>query len=191
MLTLTDDLLIGSGRHRQCFRHPTDNSRCVKVFFDGFSKEFIREQKYYKRLQHTPAVFEHIPRYYGEFATNRGEGSVFDLIEDDDGAVSRTLDSYLAAVEDGEQALDELIPPLLELKDFMLRFNIITTDLHSRNIACLRQGGEFKRYYLIDDIGNPEFIPICNYSSYFAHRKVKRKWKRFEKKIGLSQQLEL
>ncbi len=191
MLTLTDDLLIGSGRHRRCFRHPTDSNLCVKVFFDGFTKEFIREQKYYQRLQHTPAVFEHIPRYYGEFETNLGEGSVFDLVQDDNGAVSRTLDRYLAAVDDGQQALDELIPPLRELKKFMLRFNIITADLYSRNIACQRQEGEFKRYYLIDDIGNPEFIPICNYSSYFARRKVERKWKRYESQLELFQQFDL
>ncbi len=186
MLELSEDLLIGSGKHRRCFRHPTDNNLCVKVFFDGFNKEFLREQKYYKSLQHTPAVFDHIPRYYGEFDTNLGEGSVFDLIQDDDGAVSRTLDTYLKAADGQQQPPDELIPALLQLKTFMLHHNIITTDLNSRNIACQRQAGRFSRFYLIDDIGNSEYLPICDYSSFFAHRKVIRKWKRYEKLIGLS-----
>jgi len=33
---------------------------------------------------------------------------------------------------------------------------------------------------IIDNIGNSDFIPICNYIDWMATRKLHRKWQRFE-----------
>ena len=37
--------------------------------------------------------------------------------------------------------------------------------------------------YVIDNIGNPDYIPSCNYSSFLARRKILRKWARFEQRF--------
>jgi len=33
---------------------------------------------------------------------------------------------------------------------------------------------------VIDNIGNSDFIPVCNYVDFMAVRKIRRKWQQFE-----------
>jgi hypothetical protein len=38
--------------------------------------------------------------------------------------------------------------------------------------------------YIIDNIGNSDYLPICNVSRYLAKKKILRKWKRFEERLS-------
>ena len=47
MLELTEDLFVGNGYHKKCFRHPTDSTKCVKVAYTEDGKvDLEREIKY-------------------------------------------------------------------------------------------------------------------------------------------------
>jgi hypothetical protein len=35
----------------------------------------------------------------------------------------------------------------------------------------------------VDNIGNSDFLPIADYSAFFARRKIQRKWRRFEQSM--------
>lgn len=119
--------------------------------------------------------------YYGDIETNLGIGSVFDLVKDHNDAVSKTLEYHLfSKTKTHYQGLKN---SLFSLKDYLLQQHITTMKLKPNNILYKKMASGRSRLYIIDNIGNSDFIPICNYNSYFAKIKILRKWKRFEARI--------
>ena len=183
MISIEKSGLIGTGHHRECYRHPENKNLCIKIIVSGNSKESRREKKYYRRLQKRGVSWDMIPRYYGEIETNMGSGSVFDLVFDHDGAISKNLKHYLSSNQLTEANYSQLSNALDSLKDYLLQQQIITMTMNPNNILCKKLASGSLRLYVIDNIGNPVFIPICNVSSYFAKKKILRKWKRFEDRL--------
>jgi serine/threonine protein kinase len=146
-------------------------------------KEIKRERKYYKHLEKRKISWEMIPRYYGETETNLGRGSLFDLIVDADGLVSKSLHHYLLSLEKTEQFFPGLCKSLKALKEYLYKNRIITMDLDPTNILCQKNDATIVRFFLVDNVYNTEFIPMSNYSKNFARRKITRKWQRFENKL--------
>jgi hypothetical protein len=182
MLEIRKQDLIGKGAHRECYRHPGNQHLCVKVITNGShrSVEIKREKKYYRHLEKRNISWDMIPRYYGDVETNLGPGSVFDLITDQDGTVSKSLEYYLSSNEEMEKYGDNLFKSLYLLKEYLLKNGIVTMNIKPYNILCQKnESGNF-RSFLIDNIYNSELIPISTYSHYFAKHKILRKWQRFE-----------
>ena len=183
MVNIEKSGLVGTGHHRECYRHPGNNNLCIKIIVSGNAKEIRREKKYYRRLQKRGVSWDMIPRYYGEIETNMGSGSVFDLVLDHDGAISKNLKHYLSSNELTEANYNRLSDALDLLKNYLLQQQIITMTLNPNNILCKKLASGSLRFYVIDNIGNSDYIPICNVSRYFAKKKILRKWKRFEEKL--------
>jgi hypothetical protein len=53
-------------------------------------------------------------------------------------------------------------------------------SIRPQNIVYQRVNSNEAILVIIDNIGNSDFIPICNYVNHMAIRKIKRKWQRFE-----------
>ena len=183
MVNIEKSGLVGTGHHRECYRHPEDSNLCIKIAVSGNSKEIKREKKYYRRLEKRGVSWDLIPRYYGEIETNMGSGSVFDLVFDHDGAISKNLKHYLSSNELTEANYSQLSNALDLLKNYLLQHRIITMTLNPNNVLCKKLASGSLRLYVIDNIGNSVLIPICNISDYFAKKKILRKWKRFEGKL--------
>jgi hypothetical protein len=171
--------LIGKGFNRECYRHPENDKLCIKVNLHG-ARSSDREKKYYQHLLKRGVSWDMVPKYHGDIETCIGLGSVYDLILDDDGSVSQTLENYLDAKND----FDDLLKPFLSLKTYLLQQRIIIGTLYPRNILCQRTGGSITKLVICDDIRNSDFIPICNYSRYFAELKINRKWNKFEERLS-------
>jgi len=182
MISINKSSFVGKGSHREVYRHPENHNLCIKVIVDGSdeSRQELREKTYYKHLQKRGASFDMLPQYYGDITTDLGIGSVFDLICDHDGNVSQTLEYYLESNEMTELYYDSLEKSYLLLKDYLLKNRIITKTLAPRNIVCQRNESGIFRLYIIDNIGNLDSIPLSNYVSFLAKRKVVRRWERFE-----------
>ena len=83
-----DPLVVGVGRHRACYIHPADTSKCIKVVHNPGEhafQEIKRELAYYKHLESYLKDWSGLPRFYGEVETNLGRGFVYDRIVDFDG----------------------------------------------------------------------------------------------------------
>ena len=91
MLKLEPSALFGRGLRRECYFHPEDETKCIKIVVDGDHKETVREQSYYRLLEKRNISWRMLARFYGNVETNRGEGAVFELIRDYNGEVSKTL----------------------------------------------------------------------------------------------------
>jgi hypothetical protein len=176
MIQLTEDLFLGKGRTRECYRHPHDTSLCVKVdYLDKGCRQTSKEAKYYQKLRRLKPALEYdfIPRFHGMIETNRGIGGVFDLVRDDDGQVSRTLGECL---RDGtvarerpvwEKSLDQFLGRLMET-------GVILRDLNPGNLSARRLADGSIRLVAIDGIGHRDFIPFCDHCLWIARRKQAR-----------------
>jgi len=182
MITINKSDLVGKGSHREVYRHPEDENLCIKVVFDGTdeSRQELREKSYYRHLEKRNVPFDMVPQYHGDIMTNLGLGSVFDLVSDYDGTVSKTLEYYIASNEITEDYYDSLKNSYNLLKDYLLKNRIITKTMAPRNIVCQRSESGIVRLSVIDNIGNLDLIPFSSYINFVAKRKIIRRWERFE-----------
>ena len=174
---------VGKGLHRECYVHPKNENLCIKIVVSGDHKECQREQNYYRFLESRNISWEMLARFYGIVETNVGQGSVFDLIRNHDGSISKTLEYYLTTNEKTESHYFELSKAISLLKTYLYQQKIITMTLKSKNILFKKMSHKAARLVIIDNIGNSDLIPICDYSAYFSRKKILRKWMRFESSL--------
>ena len=183
MLTLDSSQLIGRGLRRECYFHPEDGNKCIKIVVAGDQKETAREQSYYRLLDKRNISWQMVARFYGNVETSRGEGAVFELIRDHNKEVSKTLEDYFSANDETGLDYQDLARALLLLKRYLLKWKIVTLALKPQNIVYKKINESEGILVVIDNIGNSDFIPICNYVNWMAAQKIRRNWQRFEDSI--------
>jgi len=184
MLTLESSSLIGRGLRRECYFHPGDENKCVKVVVAGDHRETVREQSCYRLLENRAISWKMLARFYGNAETNRGPGAVFELIRDYNGEVSKTLEHYIAAENSTDINYQDLSRALPVLKQYLLKWKIVTMDIKPQNIVYKKSNESEGALVVIDNIGNSDFIPICNYVDFMARQKIRRKWQYFEDSLA-------
>ena len=183
MLLLNASDFVGKGLHRECYVHPNDEQRCIKVVVAGDLSESKREQSYYKLLQKRGISWDILPRFHGVIETNMGAGAVFDLIRDYDGEISKTLEYYLSSKQLDSAENPGISQAISIFKQELYRQSIITMTLSPKNIMYKKTGLNKGRLVLIDNIGNSDFIPICSYIDSLAKKKITRKLLRFDQTV--------
>ena len=168
---------IGVGQERACYVHPADVGKVIKIQKGDSDKQTRRELILYADLaRRNMQDFSHIPRFYGKLQTNLGEGFAVDLVADYDGTVSRSLWWHF---ERG-YPVSEFIPYLDELRQYLLDNRIIfSVDMGRYNILFQKVSAQQARLVVIDGLGNHSAINWFDNFSWFAQRKIKRRWQRF------------
>jgi len=181
MLFVDQEAVVGRGSHRVCYRHPENEGLCVKVEYVANTKASIREKRYYALLKKRHYSWRLIPKHHGTVQTDLGQAEVFDLVRDYHGQVSSTLSHYLAQ----RTFLNSrrLREAFYEFKHKLLSDALNTHKLHPDNIV-VRDDKDRYTLLIIDDLGNSEFLPISSYLRYFAAKKIRRRWARFEKLLN-------
>lgn len=187
-IELHPDLIVGQGLHRDVYQHPHDPGLCLKIRedrqrFNHGLQEMIREQSYYRLLQKRGIPWDGLPEFYGNVETNIGEAAVFELIRDLDGTVSKTLEYYLRDTEFTATQFNELVFEFNQLKNYLLRYNIITMSLKPKNIVFQQLSEHRWRCVIVDNIGNSDWLPLMTYVPYLGRRKIRRKWCDFERRL--------
>jgi len=192
MIELDDSLFFSKGTTRKCFLHPENNNLCIKIPLinegkrnKGILKAVHRENKFYLRLKKRNVSWEHLSQYKGDVDTNLGRGSVYQLIRDDNGEIATNLEQYLQSKNPLINS-NVLANALDELYAYMQENKVLTTSLLPRNIVIHQRNGHVK-LIIIDDIGSSEFIPVSQYISFFAEKKIKRKWAKFKEIVDALQ----
>jgi len=183
LIEIDPHALVGKGLHRECFVHPRDPGRCIKIVVSGSGNENHREAAYYAALKRRNVSWDMLPRFHGLVQTNLGEGAVFDLIRDHDNRISMTLGHYLASDSLTAKHAAGLRRALAELKQYLLSQRIITMTLKPKNILYQLESRHAGKLVVVDNIGNSDFIPLANYSERLARLKILRKWRRFEQSL--------
>lgn len=178
---LTDDLFLGKGGHRACYRHPVEADKCVKIVLnpDGirtvnFELDFLRTL--HKR-GYAPKL---IPRYYGRIPTNKGTGYVYDLVQNFDGTSADTLDDYLKNPGLLEAHEEELLSLMHALYQDLYDNQVIVRSLEAWNVLFPKAEDGALSIRLVNDLGMPNKIKAPYHISFLAHDHVKKHWQKFK-----------
>ncbi len=178
---LTDFYRIARGSERTCYIYPGQPHKCIKVENPDCckSKQQAREEACFSRLIQRKVPWEHTPVYYGVVNTNLGRGLVFSLIRDFDGQISRNLQETIE-----QRGISDIGPDMARLKTFFYKWSIITCDMNLTNflVQWIRPGK--KKVVMIDGLGNREFIPVSEVCAFMSAVKMRRRWRRFDRKLA-------
>lgn len=168
---------VAEGTDRKCFRHPHRADYCIKVLHpERRPGRFWREIRYFASLRRRRVDFRHVAEFHGLVKTNFGRGAVFELVLDDDGRVSKSLDFYLG--QNDSHFNTWAISEIENLKQDLYLQWIVFHDLNPTNILVKRLGFDEYRLVVIDGIGHNHFIPLASYSRHYARKKLTRVWNR-------------
>lgn len=183
MLILKDEDFVGKGNERACYLHPEDNSKAVKITYENNNRKISKQTKievaYYNKLQKRKINnWKHLPEFYGEVETNKGLGFIVELVRDYDGQVSNTFEYYLK--KDGiEKYKNELEAYKKYFLDNCIIFNY---GMMPKNILLRKNNENEFELVLIDGLGDVTYFQLPNKISYFARRKISRRWDKFVNK---------
>lgn len=183
MIQLNDSLFLGSGYHKAAYRHPNEETLCIKVMINEAAdakKQLQRELKHHLNLQRKHGFsIPCLSQYHGEIETDLGIGYLFELVRDYDGGVAKSLEDYLKDPNFVAQHKAQIKTDLAVLKQNLLDYSIIPMDIYPWNIFYRKRNETEFECVLIDDIGTASFIPMEYYSKYFADKRIERRWSNF------------
>ncbi len=80
----------------------------------------------------------------------------------------------------------EIVNVLNDLFEHLLQHNNIICDPAPHNLLIHYTSANRKKLVIIDGIGNPQFIPLADFSIYYAHKIIKAKWRYYiEENVSL------
>ena len=182
-IILTDKYFIARGGERDCYLHPLDYKKVIKIVH-GYSDILNRNQndldyKYFKFLEKLKIPYSHIIRCYGYIDTNLGKGLIFDKVFDYNGNISM---SFLDAMMQNKFTQEAEYKLINDLKNYLFKNNVIFVDIGLYNIlACEYQEDKYK-LIIVDGLGGRRpgirFWLYLN-SKLFTKYKIRKSWKRF------------
>jgi hypothetical protein len=179
MIILNKKHYIAEGLERICYYHPTNLNLCIKIGKIGVDvKRLDFEVSYYNKISNKYKNYEYEfhTKYYGKIQTNLGIGYVYDIVRDQkSNKISLTLRDYL--LTKNSPINDSIIKMALNrLKSCMIRNKIFVGDLRARNLCCKIMNDNSIELIVIDGLGHRDFFPFGDYFTYFAKKKVERRF---------------
>lgn len=191
MLQLSDKLIFSSGGNRICYVHPQDPNHCLKIIRPDRIPSLRRADKHFwsrllpldyydeNRVEHASLSFlhenhsheirQHLPKSYGMTLTDLGWAHETDLIRDESGLISETLEQYI-----WNHGIDIIASRCINsFKENWSLDTPSTRALIPHNIVLQRSKAE-DRLILIDGFGRKptfgKFIPKTNRRGLYQRR---------------------
>ena len=187
-IILTDKNFIARGGERDCYLHPFDSTKVVKVLYKTYGTNRDQnelEYMYLNFLEKSQVPFTHIAKCFGYADTNLGKALVFDKVFNYTGEISTSFRDMIM-----QGLLDYKMQDVLvkELKEYLFKNNILFVDCGLHNI--LVQEYEHKKYRLIviDGLGGRRIgwrFYLYLKSKLFTKYKIKKQWYKFIDNVNL------
>ena len=191
MIDLSNVTPFAEGGNRKCFVHPNNKDRCLKVVHPGLVEKIKKNKPWYKKLRSNDSfddnlreqdaynqkalkdenqdLWMHLAKLYGMTETNIGMASETELIRNGE-EIAETLESYLF-----REGLTDEISEAIENFHIWLRAHLIfTKNLIPHNLVLYKNDNKMI-IKIIDGLGSQAFLPLPNYSNYFAKRYIERR----------------
>lgn len=185
-LYLSDSLLLGSGHQRECYIHPEDGTKVIKVLKKTNKVENKRNQNliefiYYELIADMDIDYSHLPLCYGWVNTSRGVGLIFDRVMNHDGTdVISFYEAVSAGLLDGKKE----IALLKELAAYLDANKLIFVDPVLTNLMLKRTSEDSYKLMITDGLGARKIslkYLLQNYLPYYKSYKIfKQKLKLFK-----------
>ena len=189
------------GGTRLCFVHPDDSNKCIKVLREDRTprtrRQLTKGIKKFRPVKHwddqqkeltayrqlllrdSPALWQHIPEFFGSVETDLGLGIVTRIFRNFDGNFPRNLEQEIPHGID-----DSLKTGIAKFKSWLRQELVVTRDLLPHNIIVVRDSLEHSRLLIVDGLGNSEWIPVSTWFRSFARRKIERKISKFNYRVA-------
>ena len=191
MIDLSNVTPFAEGGNRKCFVHPNNKDRCLKVVHPGLVEKIKKNKPWYKKLRSNDSfddnlreqaaynqkalrdenqdLWMHLAKWHGMKETNIGMASETELIRNGE-EIAETLESYLF-----REGLTDEISEAIENFHIWLRAHLIfTKNLIPHNLVLYKNDNKMI-IKIIDGLGSQAFLPLPNYSNYFAKRYIERR----------------
>tara|TARA_B100000676_G_scaffold220163_1_gene217165 strand:+ start:27 stop:662 length:636 start_codon:yes stop_codon:yes gene_type:complete len=191
MIDLSNATPFAEGGNRKCFVHPNNKDRCLKVVHPGLVEKIKKNKPWYKKLRSSDSfddnlreqaaynqkalknenqdVWMHLAKWYGMTETSIGMASETELVRNGED-IAETLESYLF-----REGLSDDINKAIEDFHMWLREHLIfTKNLIPHNLVLYEKDNKII-IKIIDGLGLQAFIPLPNYSNFFARRYIERR----------------
>ncbi len=191
MIDLNGVTPFAEGGNRRCFVHPNNPNRCLKVIHSGLLQTIMKNKPWYKKLRSAESfddnlrerdaynqkalrndnseTWKHLAKWYGMVETTIGAASETELIKNEN-LVAETLESYLFA----NGFTDEIKLSIEQFHDWLRKNLILTKNLIPHNLVLKRVNNDII-IKIVDGLGSQAFIPLPDYSNFFAKRYVERR----------------
>ena len=184
MITLTDDLYLGTGMHKIVYAHPTDPHLCVKILHTTPDPDIEREFRYRKALGSRADKMTLLTKYFGEVETSKGKGYLFERVIDFDGNSSKTMLALFDEAIRDKKNLFELEKILLKFKRVYFEEKILLAGIDPDNYLVQKISPTENHVRIIDNIGTSALIPLAYYFDLFARKRVLKYWQKFVKLLS-------
>ena len=191
MINLDNIKPFAKGGNRICFIHPQNPNICLKVIHPGLLEKLRENASWYKRFRSLesfddnlrekdaynqkalkkddPDLWKHLAKWHGMVETSIGMASKTQLITND-GEIAETLESYLLR----EGITDQIKLSIEEFQTWLKKHLILTKNLIPHNLVLYKKDNKLI-IKIIDGLGSQAFIPLPNYSNFFARRYIERR----------------
>lgn len=181
VVNITDDLFLGKGGHRACYRHPLDKSKCIKIILNSDGERTVNFELGFLNTLHKRGYYPAlIPQYYGTIETNKGKGYVYDLVQNEDGTSAATLDDFLKNPKQLKACREKLLALMQALHKDLYDNQVIVRSLEAWNVLFPKAADGTLSIRLVNDLGMPNKIKVPYYISYAAHQHVEKHWQKFK-----------
>jgi hypothetical protein len=178
-IQLSDSLIIGKGRDRICYEHPTAYGQCIKISKTN-DKQSMREMSYFSFLKRKNTDLSKISTFLDSVETSKGLGYAFLLIRDHDGKISKTLRQRL---QSKEFTTDDIRPLLSDLKKYLINNKICVKDISPSNISCQITVTGIN-LMIIDGVSNSNINPFTIRLDTLINAAIDKAWRGLERKLA-------
>ena len=199
MINLDGIQSFAEGGNRKCYINPTNPKRCLKVLHENLLENLKKNSVWYKRLGNieslddnlreekaykqkaisspiNSSIWDHLAKWYGMVETSLGPASETELIINE-GEIAETLESYLFR----EGLTPEIKSALSNFENWLRKHLVLTKNIIPHNIVIKKDNG-LLILKIIDGLGSKSFVPLPEYSKFFAktyvERRIKLMWSR-------------
>ena len=199
MINLDGIQSFAEGGNRKCYINPTNPKRCLKVLHENLLEDLKKNSVWYKRLGNieglddnlreekaykqkaisypiNSSIWDHLAKWYGMVETSLGPASETELIINE-GEIAETLEAYLFR----EGLTPEIKSALSNFENWLRAHLVLTKNIIPHNIVIKKDNG-LLILKIIDGLGSKSFVPLPEYSKFFAktyvERRIKLMWSR-------------
>jgi len=199
MINLDGIQSFAEGGNRKCYINPTNPKRCLKVLHENLLENLKKNSVWYKRLGNieslddnlreekaykqkaisspiNSSIWDHLAKWYGMVETSLGPASETELIINE-GEIAETLEAYLFR----EGLTPEIKSALSNFENWLRKHLVLTKNIIPHNIVIKKDNG-LLILKIIDGLGSKSFVPLPEYSKFFAktyvERRIKLMWSR-------------
>ncbi len=178
LIILNKNLYIAKGEERECYIHPDDSSKLIKIQYKNIRNQNNLDIFYYNYLKNNTISYSNIPRYYQNIKTDKGDGVVFDAIKDYDGAYSKSFEDIIIKKTLSDKMEETL---LSELESYLFENMIVFGDVVLSNILCQECKENKYKLIIVDGLGARRFglkLWLHTHSKLFTKFRINRQWKK-------------